>query len=188
MPPSGQCESFDQPLCQYAHPAIRVSLALAIGAVRLDQRPGVTELIGAAERPRVRLELVEQRAQAVPGRRRLAGLEVREAAVEPVAERVPAVLGDAPAGGGRSCRLAAVVALADGTRQRVHHGGDRRRVVDRQLRVRHAHLDRPEARVRAELPPPDRGLGDAAGSAPPLERLRVLVPARERRRHALPGQ
>src|SRR5436853_4179042 len=65
---------------------------------------------------------------------------------------------------------------------------DRGGVLDGGLRIRHAHLDGPEARVRAELPPPDARLGDPAGARAPRECVRVLLPAVQWRRHPLARQ
>ena len=57
--------------------------------------------------------------------------------------------------------------------ERVHERGDRGRSGDGGLRVGHAHLERPEARVRAQLPPPAARLGTAPAPRPSAARPRT---------------
>src|SRR5215213_8661051 len=86
-----------EPLDQSARPTPRGDRPLAHRAVLLDQLARASELPGATDLGRGRLELVEQAAQALACGPPLAAPEVRERALDPVAQRRPAILGDPPA-------------------------------------------------------------------------------------------
>ena len=117
------------------------------GGARPPRGPDV-----APRRSRGRGEVVEQCLQPLAGGLRLAGLEVGERAVQPVAQGAPAVLGDPRVGRDRQ-GLARVVALGKPRAERLDERDDRRGVLDGRLRVRAADLDRAEARVQPRLPP-----------------------------------
>src|SRR4051794_18320626 len=95
-------------------------LALAHGAVLLHEGACCLEMLGRALLRRGRLELIEERVEALARRLRGPGLEVRERPFEAVPQRLPAVLLDAPGRGGGGFRVASGVALGEVGRQRMH--------------------------------------------------------------------
>ena len=121
-------------------------------------------------------ELGDRRADPAPRR------EVHHRGVEPVAGREPLVLGREDPVVGRDL-LARVVALAQLLDERLAVRRDRDRVVEARDGVADAHLDRPPLRVRADVPPDVRVVGDAARALElPDDRGVVLVVAEARRR------
>ena len=118
-------------------------------------------------------EPLDERGEPVARRAALAGHEVGHLAVEAVPARRPAVLVDPPRLGDRQ-RLAGVVAGGEvASRARGRRSAIAALVRDRRLRVGHAHLDRAEHRVQAQLPPPLARVVEAA----PAQRLGVGLEA-----------
>ena len=87
-----------------------------------------------------------------------------------------------------SLERACYVTVYEGGDEGVHGGCECRGLLDRRLRVGDPDLDGAEGGVRAQLPPPDAGVGQRAGPLAPGEGGGVFLPAGERRRHALPRQ
>ena len=69
-------------------------------------------------------------------------------------------------------------------RQRLHQRGQRRGVLERGLHVHLAHLDRPEPRVRARVPPDERVVVELPRRPRGLHRLSIFVPAGEEAGHS----
>src|SRR5690606_9392656 len=173
-----------EPLRQGTHALVTGDVALAHRAVALGELGRQRELGFAAQLAGRRSQLVDQLHEPVAGRLAQPGVEIGERSLDAVARRPPAVLRDHPVGVGREL-FAGVDARAEPGDERLGerrypgcfaHGG---------LRVGDAQLERPEARVRAQLPPPRVRLRDGARVRAPLEGPRVLLPGAQRRRHAL---
>ena len=71
---------------------------------------------------------------------------------------------------------------------RLEERGDRDDVLEARDRVAHAHLDRAEARVRADVPPDVRVVGDAAGALELADDLGVVGVVAEARRRPGAGE
>ena len=141
------------------------------------------ELPLGAELARVRLDVAERPPDQLCDRDTVApaGDEVHHGRLEAVARAEPLVLGDEDAVVAREL-LSGVVELGVVLDQALHVGGDRDRLLDARDRVHHAHLDRPEARVRAHVPPDVGVVRDAARLLELADDLRVVLVVGEPRR------
>ena len=122
-------------------------------------------------RPERRQQVAKQHAR----RRQRAGLEVGHVALDPIAAGQPAVLLDFPGGSYRQ-PLPSVVSLGQPDHERLYNRGHCGGVIDGALSVRDAELERPETRVRAQLPPPPAGVGERTAGGAPTKRLGVCLP------------
>ena len=122
---------------------------------------------GSMSRSVRRIELSDGHAVAAPGR------EVHDRRLEPVARGEPLVLGRQQAVPARDL-LACLVQLAVHLDERLEERGDRDDVLEPRHGVADAHLDRAEARVRTDVPPDVRVVGDAAGALELADDLGVV--------------
>ena len=139
--------------------------ALALGAVAGGQRARVLERRGAAEALRGGRDAVDQREHAGARGLLLAAVEVEQRAGEAVAQRAPAVVGDADRVVHRQ-RLAGVVALGQPAR-RARRRARARRPPPRRSSGRRARAARSSPARRGRAPPttarPRRGRGRRGG-------------------------
>ena len=111
-----------------------------------------------------------------------AGGEIHHRRLEAVARGEPLVLGGQDPVPGRNLASRLVV-LAVHLRDRLEERRDRDDVLEPRDGVAHAQLDRAEARMRADVPPDVRVVGDAAGAlelADDLGEVRVVLEPRRR--------
>ena len=83
--------------------------------------------------------------------------------------------------------LAVVVTIRQPGHQRLRHRGHGRNFTHRGLGIGDPELQRPESRMRPQLPPPRPAVKPPARRSPG-QRLGVFLPAVERGRHALARQ
>ena len=111
------------------------------------------------------------------------GREIHDRRLEPVAGGEPLVLARQDPVEGRDL-LACLVALAEQLDERLAVGGDRDGVLEPRHGVADAHLDRAPLRVRADVPPDVRVVGDAARALELADDRRVVGVVAEARRRA----
>src|SRR5439155_17482636 len=172
---------------------------LPVGAVSLaEDVTDSLELTLGAELARVRLWLAKPPPDELGDRHTvpLSCIEVHERRLEPVAGGEPFVLArQDPVV--RADLLAAVEPLAEQLHERLAVRGERDGVFDAGDAVADADLDRAESRMRTDVPPDVRVVGDAAGllQLPHDLGIVAVVPeagrrprARKRGEHQLPGR
>ena len=147
--PARSSTTASRPSPARGHRALALRAARGVEAVQLG---------GAAQRLRVGRRRAQRAREHVAHRHAAGAVGVQQLGVHAVARGQEAVLGQQLAGADQRRGGEALLELQAG--QRLHERAQRGRAPHVDLRVHDAHLDGPEARLRAHVPPQEGRLGE----------------------------